>query len=120
MIIMDNTAVFYYIHKQGGTHSHTLFCLVVYAVYVASSPRDNSQCKAHSRLSERDSRLPVMAKSANYDRVEPPPRNSEPNLREWATPIVDVFATVHNTHLPKFMFPILEQQALVIDALFQD
>ena len=38
----------------------------------------------------------------------------------WGTPIVDMFATVHNTHLSQFMSPILEPQALPIDALSQD
>ena len=38
----------------------------------------------------------------------------------WGTPVVDMFATVHNTHLPQFMSPVPEPRALVIDALSQD
>ena len=38
----------------------------------------------------------------------------------WGTPAVDMFATVHNTHLPQFMSPVPEPQALTIDALYQD
>ena len=38
----------------------------------------------------------------------------------WGTPTVDMFATVHNTHLPQFISPIPEPRALVIDALSQD
>ena len=38
----------------------------------------------------------------------------------WGTPAVDMFATVHNTHLPQFMSPVQEPRALAIDALSQD
>ena len=38
----------------------------------------------------------------------------------WGTPTVDMFATVHNTHLPQFMSPIPEPPALAIAALSQD
>ena len=41
-------------------------------------------------------------------------------FRLWGTPVVDMFATVHNTHLPQFMSPIPETRALTIDALSQD
>ena len=30
----------------------------------------------------------------------------------WGTPVVDMFATIHNTHLPQFMSPVTEPQAL--------
>ena len=52
--------------------------------------------------------------------MESPPRNSEPNLWDMGnSTTVDMFTTVHNTHLPQFMSPILEPRALVIDALSQ-
>ena len=38
----------------------------------------------------------------------------------WGTPVVNMFASVHNMHLPQFMSPVLEPQALAIDALSQD
>ena len=41
-------------------------------------------------------------------------------FRLWGTPVVDLFATVHNTHLPQFMSPVLEPQSLAIDSLSQD
>ena len=41
----------------------------------------NSRSKTYSRLSERDSRPPISSESANTDRVESPPRDSEPHLR---------------------------------------
>ena len=49
-----------------------------------------------------------MAKSANNDRVEPPPRGSDTNL--WDVGHSDSGHVCHssqvNTHLPKFMSPI--------------
>ena len=85
------------------------------SVYVASIPRHNSQGQARSRLSERDSRPPVTAKSANNNRVEPQPKNSKSNL-----PHSDSGHVCHNTHLPQFMSPIPEPRALAIHALSQD
>ena len=41
-------------------------------------------------------------------------------FRLWGTPVVDMFATVHNTHLPQFMSPVPEPRALAIDTLSQD
>ena len=41
-------------------------------------------------------------------------------FRLWGTPVVDRFATVHNTHLPQFMALVLEPRALAIDALSQE
>ena len=41
-------------------------------------------------------------------------------FRLWGTPVVDRFATVHNTHLPQFMALVPEPLALAIDALSQD
>ena len=38
----------------------------------------------------------------------------------WGTPAVDMFVTVHSTHLPQLMSPVPEHQALAIDALTQD
>ena len=40
-------------------------------------------------------------------------------FRLWGTQVVDMFATVHNTHLPQFMSPVPEPRALAIDALSQ-
>ena len=41
-------------------------------------------------------------------------------FRLWGTSVVDMFATVHNTHLPQFMSLVPEPRALAIDALSQD
>ena len=41
-------------------------------------------------------------------------------FRLRGTPVVDMFATVHNTYLPQFMSPVPERRAPAIDALSQD
>ena len=41
-------------------------------------------------------------------------------FQTWGTPAVDIFATVHNTHLPQFISPVLEPRALAIDAVSHD
>ena len=55
---------------------------------------------------------------AHHNRVESPPLNSEPNIWDLGNSSSDMFATVHNTHLPQFMPPISEASS--IDALSQD
>ena len=41
-------------------------------------------------------------------------------FRLWGTTKVDMFATLSNSHLPRFMSPIPEPRALAVDALSQD
>ena len=41
-------------------------------------------------------------------------------FRVCGTPEVDLFATVSNSHLRRFMSPVLEPQTLAVDALSQD
>ena len=38
----------------------------------------------------------------------------------WGTPAVDMFATIHNMHLPQFISSVPKPRALAIDALSQD
>ena len=76
--------------------------------------------QAHSRLSEHI--------------ADPLSRLNQPITSEWSlhheiltrvfgterTQTGDMFATVHNAHLPQFMSPIPEPQPLAIDALSQE
>ena len=80
----------------------------------------NSPSKTYPRLSERDSRPPISSEPANTDRVIPTPRDREAYLQGLGTPEVDMFATLSNSHLPRFMSPIPEPRALAVDALSQD
>ena len=73
-----------------------------------------------SGLPQCDSRPVIPAEPAHHDRVEPPTQSSESTIQTMGSPVVDMFATVHNTHLPQFMSPVPEPRALAIDALSQD
>ena len=74
------------------------------ALYVVTSSEHSCPSKTHSRLSERDSRRTLLSQSADIG----------------GTRVVDMFATVSNSHLPQFMSPILKPRALAVDALSQD
>ena len=52
------------------------------SVPMATNLGHSHQGQTHSRLSVRDSRPPVSAKSANNDRVEPPPQESDMNIQD--------------------------------------
>ena len=75
------------------------------AILVASIPGHSHQGQTYSRLSHCNSRLPVTAESTNNDKVESPSRDHITDVRDMGFPTVDVFATVHNTKLPRFMSP---------------
>ena len=72
----------------------------------------NSQSKTYTRLSERDSRPPIWWSLH--------PEIVERIFRVWGTPEVDMFATLSNSHLPRFISPIPEPRALAVDAPSQD
>ena len=78
----------------------------------------NSPSKTYSRLSECDSRPPISSESAITNRVESPPRDRIFGF--WGTPVVDMFVTASNSHLPWFMSPVPEPRALAVDALSQN
>ena len=116
----DNTTVVAYINKQGGTHSHLLLRLVVDLFQwfqtqdITLRARHISGCL--NVIADRLSRpsQPIMTEWSLHPEVV--------NLifRLWGTPVVDRFATVHNTHLLQFMALVPEPRALAIDALSQD
>ena len=108
-----------YINKQGGTQSHLLLRLVV-DLFLWLQTQDITVRARHilgclNTIADRLSRpnQPIMAEWSLHPEVV--------NLifRLWGTPVVDRFATVHNTHLPQFMALVLEPRALAIDALSQ-
>ena len=120
LIATDNTTVVAYINKQGGNHSHLLLWLVV-DLFLWFQTQDITLRARHipgclNVKADRLSRLnqPIMTEWSLHPEVV--------NLifRLWGTPVVDRFATVHNTHLPQFMALVPEPRALTIDALSQD
>ena len=120
LIATDNTTVEAYINTQGGTHSHLLLRLVV-DLFLWIQTQDITLRARHI-----PGCLNVIA-----DRLSQP---NQPIMTEWSlhtevlnlifrlcgTPVVDMFATVHNTHLPQIMSLVREPRALVIDSLSQD
>ena len=120
LIATDNTTVIAYINKQGGTHSHLLLRLVV-DLFLWLQTRDITLRARHilsclNVIADRLSRpnQPIMTEWSLHPEV------MNRIFRLWGTPVVDMFATVHNTHLPQFMSPVPEPRALAIDALSQD
>ena len=68
----DNSFIYQQAGRDSLPHLATLDCRPFPLVRVSEH---NSPGKTHSRLSERDSRPPISSKSANTDRVVPPPRD---------------------------------------------
>ena len=120
LIATDNNTVVAYINKQGVNHSHALLRLVV-GLFLWLQTQDITLRARHipcclNVIADRLSRpnQPITTELSLYPEVV--------NLifRLWGTPVVDIFATVHNTHLPQFVSPVPEPRALGIDALSQD
>ena len=80
---------------------------------MATDSGHNSKSQTHSGLPKCDSRPVVSAKWSLHSEVV--------NLifRLWGTPVVDIFATVHNTHLPQFMSLVPEPRALALSQAWQ-
>ena len=103
MIATDNTTFAAYINKQGGTHSHALLRLVVDLLLwlqtqdITLRARQIPGCLnvTADRLSRPNQ--PITTEWSLHHKVV--------NLifRLWGTPVVDMFVTIHNTHLPQFM-----------------
>ena len=120
MISTDNITVVTYINKQGGTHSHTLFRLVVDLFLwlktqnIAISARHIPGCLNVIADSLSQSIQPITKQSGLHTEIV------TRIFGTWGTPTVGMFATVHKTHLPQFISQIQEPHALAIDALSQE
>ena len=101
IIATDNSTVVSYINKQGGAHSPTLLRLTVELLLWLEAQNIIVQARHIPGC------LNVIADHCCIFRV-------------WGTPEVDMFATLSNSHLPRFMSPIPEPRALAVDALSQD
>ena len=120
MIAMDNSTVVSYINKQGGTRSPTLLRLTVELLLWLEA----------QNIIVRARHIPgYMNMIADHLSRQNQPISTEWSLHPeivkrifglWGTPEVDMFATVSNSHLPWFMYPIPEPRALAVDALSQD
>ena len=120
MITTDNSTLVSYINKQGGTHSPTLLRLTVElllwleAQNIIVRARHIPGCL--NVIADHLSR-PYQPISTEWSLH---PEIVKRIFRLWGTPEVDMFATVLNSHLSRFMSPIPEPRALAVDALSQD
>ena len=112
MIATDNSTVVSYINKQGGTHSPTLLRLTVElllwleAQNIIVRARHIPGCL--NVIADHLSRpnQPIRTEWSLH------PEIVERIFRVWDTLEVDMFATLSNSHLPRFMSPIPEPRAL--------
>ena len=120
MIATDNSTVVSYINKQGGTCSLILLRLTVDLFLWLESQN------IIVRARHIPGCLNVIADHLSRPNQPIPtewslhPEIVERIFRVWGTPEVDMFATLSNSHLPRFMSPIPEPRALAMDALSQD
>ena len=120
MIATDNSTVVSYINKQGGTHSTTFLRLTVELLLWLEAQN------IIVRARHIPGCLNVIADHLSRPNQPIPtewslhPETVECIFRVWGTPEVGMFATLLNSHLPRFMSPIPEPRALAVDALSQD
>ena len=120
MIATVNSTVVSYINKQGGTHSPTLLRLTVElllwleAQIIIVRARHIPGCLnvIADHLSRRIQ--PISTEWSLH------PEIVKRIFRLWGTPEVDMFATVSNSHLSRFMSQIPKLRAIAVDALSQD
>ena len=108
MIATDNSTVVSYINKQGGTHSPTLLRLTVelllwleaqnIIVQARHIPGCLNVIADHLSRPNQPISTEWSLKSEIVKRI----------FRLWGTPEFDMFATVSNSHLPRFMSPVPE------------
>ena len=120
MVATDNSTVVSYINKQGGTRSSTLLLLTVDLLLWLESQSIVVRARhipgCLNVIADHLSRLnqPIPTEWSLH------PEIVSRIFRVWGTPEVDMFATLSNSHLPRFMSPVPEPRALAVDARSQD
>ena len=119
MIATDNSTVVSYINKQGGTRSPTLLRLTVELLHWLEA----------QNIIVRARHIPgclnmIADHLSRPNQPVPTEWSLNPEIVKrifglWGTPEIDMFATVSNTHLPRFMSPVPEPRALAVDALLR-
>ena len=120
MIARDNLTVVSCINKQGGTLSLTLLRLTVELLLWLEA----------QNITVRARHIPgclnvIADHLSRPNQLIPTEWSLHPRIvrrifRVWGTPEVDMFASLSNSHLPRFLSPIPEPRALAVDALSQD
>ena len=120
MVATDNSTVVSYINKQGGTRSTSLLRLTI-ELFLWLESQDIIVRARHipgclNVIADHLSRpnQPIPTEWSLH------PEIVKRIFRFWGTPEVDMFATLSNSHLPRFMSPVPEPRALAVDALSQD
>ena len=111
MIAADNTT--YSLYQQTGwdPFQHPVTSTSG-TVPLATNARCSHLGQTHSGLSKRDSRPPISVNQPIITEWSLHPEIVNRIYRTWGTPKLDMFATIHNTHLPQFKSPIPEPRAL--------
>ena len=120
MIATDNLTVVSYINKQGGTRSTSLLRLTVelflwlesQGIIVRARHIPGCLNVIADHLSRPNQPIPTEWSLH--------PEIVKRIFRFWGTPEVDMFATLSNSHLPRFMSPVPKPTAPAVDALSQD
>ena len=115
MIATDNSTVVSYINKQGGTRSTSLPRLTV-ELFLWLESQDIIARHIPGCLNVIADHLsrpnqPIPTEWSLH------PEIVERIFRFWGTPEVDMFATLSNSHLPRFMSPVPEPRALAVDTV---
>ena len=120
MVATDNSTVVSYINKQRVTRSTPLLRLTV-ELFLWLESQDIIVRARHipgclNVIADHLSRpnQPIPTEWSLH------PEIVKRIFRFWGTPEVDMFATLSNSHLPRFMSPVPEPRALAVDALSQD
>ena len=115
MVATDNSTVVSYINKQGGTRSTSLLRLTV-ELFLWLESQDIIVRARHipgclNVIADHLSRpnQPIPTEWSLH------PEIVKRIFRFWGTPEVDMFATLSNSHLPRFMSPVPEYQKYISD-----
>ena len=117
LLATDNTTALAYINKQGGTRSGTMMDLTKSFFQWLNSTQITLRCR------HIPGKLNIRADNLSRGRS---PQATEWSLHPeilktlwncWGTPMIDMFATADNKKLPLYVSPILDPQALAVDAL---
>jgi hypothetical protein len=121
LLSTDNSSVVAYINKQGGTHSRSLFLLLVEELLIlvnelGSSVRAKHIPGAGNVLADQLSRSGQIASTEWTLNQHVANRLFE----VWGQPHLDLFATRFTTRLPLFVSPYPDVTAVATDALEMD
>ena len=119
LIATDNSTVVSYINKQGGTHSRAI-CDLASDLWFWASARDIT-LKARHIPGKYNVLADVLSRSKEALPLEWElhPSVLKAVFRHFGIPTVDLFATKFNHKLPEYVSPVLDPNAVAVDAFSQ-